>query len=70
MCVSIDRRKVEKGIVGMGVKEGEGIEKLGRLREGIWMFREVRKKEGSKGEEGRKVLFDGINEVKEEVNER
>ena len=52
----------------MAVKEGEAIDKLVRLREAICIFTDLTKKEASNGEQRSKLLFDAINQVKQELN--
>ena len=52
----------------MAVKEGEAIDKLVRLREAICIFTDLTKKEASKDEQRSKLLFDTVNQVKQEQN--
>ena len=66
--VSVDTSKLEKAIIAMAVKEGEAIDKLVRLREAICIFTDLTKKEASKDEQRSKLLFDTINQVKQEQN--
>ena len=66
--VSVDTSKLEKAILAMAVKEGEAIDKLVRLREAICIFTDLTKKEASKDEQRSKVLFDTINQMKQEQN--
>ena len=66
--VSVDTSKLEKAILAMAVKEGESIDKLARLREAICIFTDLTKKEASNGEQRSKLLFDAINQVKQELN--
>ena len=66
--VSVDTSKLEKAILAMAVKEGEAIDKLVRLRETICIFTDLTKKEASKDEQRSKVLFDTINQMKQEQN--
>ena len=66
--VSVDTSKLEKAILAMAVKEGEAIDKLVRLREAICIFTDLTKKEASNGEQRSKLLFDAINQVKQELN--
>ena len=66
--VSVDTCKLEKAILSMAVKEGESIDKLARLREAICIFTDLTKKEASNGEQRSKLLFDAINQVKQELN--
>ena len=53
----------------MAVKEGEAIDKLARLREAICIFTDLTKKEASKDEQRSKLLFDAINQMKQEQND-
>ena len=66
--VSVDTCKLEKAILSIAVKEGESIDKLARLREAICIFTDLTKKEASNGEQRSKLLFDEINQVKQELN--
>ena len=66
--VSVDTCKLEKAILSIAVKEGESIDKLARLREAICIFTDLTKKEASKDEQRSKLLFDTINQVKQELN--
>jgi len=66
--VSVDTSKLEKAILVMAVKEGEAIDKLVRLREAICIFTDLTKKEASKDEQRSKLLFDTVNQVKQEQN--
>ena len=66
--VSVDTSKLEKAILAMAVKEGEAIGKLAKLREAICVFVDLTKKEASKDEQRSKLLFDTINQVKQELN--
>ena len=66
--VSVDTCKLEKAILSIAVKEGESIDKLARLREAICIFTDLTKKEASNGEQRSKLLFDTINQVKQELN--
>ena len=68
VSVSVDTSKLEKAILAMAVKEGEAIDKLVRLREAICIFTDLTKKEASKDEQRSKVLFDTINQMKQEQN--
>ena len=65
---SIDTSKLEKAIFSVSAKEGEAIDKLARLREAIYIFTDLTKKEASKDEQRSKLLFDTINQVKQEQN--
>ena len=69
VSVSVDTSKLEKAILAMAVKEGEAIDKLVRLREAICIFTDLTKKEVSKEEQRSKLLFDTINQVKQELND-
>ena len=66
--VSVDTCKLEKDILSIAVKEGQSIDKLARLREAICIFTDLTKKEASKDEQRSKLLFDTINQVKQELN--
>ena len=66
--VSVDTSKLEKAILAMAIKEGEAIDKLVRLREAICIFTNLTKKEASKDEQRSKLLFDTVNQVKQELN--
>ena len=66
--VSVDTCKLEKAILSIAVKEGESIDKLARLREAICIFTDLTKKEASKDEQRNKLLFDIINQVKQELS--
>ena len=66
--VSVDTSKLENAILAMAVKEGEAIDKLVRLREAICIFTDLTKKEASKDEQRSKLLFDTVNQVKQELN--
>ena len=68
VSVSVDTSKLEKAILAMAVKKGEAIDKLVRLREAICIFTDLTKKEASKDEQRSKLLFDTINQVKQELN--
>ena len=68
VSVSVDTSKLEKAILSIAVKEGESIDKLARLREAICIFTDLTKKEASNGEQRSKLLFDAINQVKQELN--
>ena len=67
--VSVDTCKLEKAILSIAVKEGESIDKLARLREAICIFTDLTKKEASKDEQRSKLLFDAINQMKQEQND-
>ena len=66
--VSVDTSILEKAILAMAAKEGEAIDKLAKLREAICVFVDLTKKEASKDEQRSKLLFDTINQVKQEQN--
>lgn len=66
--VSVDTSKFEKVLHSISVKEGAVIDKLARLREAICVFVDLTKKEASKDEQRSKLLFDAINQVKQELN--
>ena len=68
VSVSVNISKLEQAILAMAVKEGESIDKLARLREAICIFTNLTKKEASNGEQRSKLLFDAINQVKQELN--
>ena len=68
VSVSVDTSKLEKAIIAMAVKEGETLDKLVRLREAICIFTDLTKKEASKDEQRSKLLFDTVNQVKQELN--
>ena len=68
VSVSVNISKLEQAILAMAVKEGESIDKLARLREAICIFTDLTKKEASNGEQQSKLLFDAINQVKQELN--
>ena len=65
---SIDTSKLEKAILSIIAKEEETIGKLAKLREAICVFVDLTKKEASKDEQRSKLLFDTINQVKQELN--
>ena len=69
VSVSVDTSKLEKAIIAMAVKEGEALDKLVRLREVICIFTGLTKKEASKDEQRSKLLFDAINQMKQEQND-
>lgn len=62
---SIDTSKLEKAILSVSAKEEETI---GKLREAICVFVDLTKKEASKDEQRSKLLFDTINQMKQEQN--
>ena len=65
---SIDTNKLEKAILSVSAKEEEAIGKLAKLREAICVYIDLTKKELSKDEQRSKLLFDTINQVKQELN--
>ena len=65
---SIDTNKLEKAILSVSAKEEETIGKMAKLREAICIFTDLTKKEISKDEQRSKLLFDAINQVKQELN--
>ena len=65
---SIDTSKLEKAILSVSAKEEETIGKLAKLREAICVFVDLTKKEASKDKQRSKLLFDTINQVKQEQN--
>ena len=66
---SIDTSKLEKVILSVSAKEEETIDKLARLREAICIFTDLTRKEASKDEQRSKLLFDTINQMKQEQND-
>ena len=66
--VSVNTSKFEKVLHSISVKEGAVIDKLARLREAICVFVDLTKKEASKDEQRNKLLFDIINQVKQELS--
>lgn len=66
---SVDTSKLEKAILSVYTKEGEAIDKLARLREAICIFTDLTRKEASKDEHRSKLLFDTINQMKQEQND-
>ena len=66
--VSVDTSILEKAILAMAAKEGETIDKLAKLREAICIYIDLTKKEASKDEQRCKLLFDTINQMKQELN--
>ena len=65
---SIDTSKLEKAILSVSAKEEETIGKMTKLREAICIFTDLTKKEASNGEQRSKLLFDTVNQVKQELN--
>ena len=65
---SVDTSKLEKSILSASAREEETIGKLAKLREAICVYIDLTKKEVSKDEQRSKLLFDTINQVKQELN--
>ena len=65
---NIDTSKLEKAILSVSAKEEETIGKMAKLREAICIYIDLTKKEASKDEQRSKLLFDTINQVKQELN--
>ena len=65
---SVDTSKLEKAILSASAREEETIGKLAKLREAICVYIDLTKKEVSKDEQRSKLLFDTINQVKQELN--
>ena len=66
--VNVDTSKLEKAILSVSAKEEETISNLAKLREAICIYIDLTKKEASKDEQRCKLLFDTINQVKQELN--
>ena len=66
--VSVDTSKLEKAILSVSAREEETIGKLAKLREAICVYIDLTKKEVSKEEQRSKLLFDTVNQVKQELN--
>ena len=66
--VNVDTSKLEKAILSVSSKEEETISNLAKLREAICIYIDLTKKEASKDEQRSKLLFDTINQVKQELN--
>lgn len=64
----VDTSKFEKAILSVSAREEETIGKLAKLREAICVYIDLTKKEVSKEEQRSKLLFDAINQVKQELN--
>ena len=64
---SVDTSKLEKAILSVSAREEETIGKLAKLREAICVYIDLTKKEVSKDEQRSKLLFDTINQVKQEL---
>ena len=65
---SVDTSKLEKAILSVSARKEETIGKLAKLREAICVYIDLTKKEASKDEQRSKLLFDTINQVKQEQN--
>ena len=65
---SVDTSKLERAILSISEKEEETIGKLAKLREAICIYIDLAKKETSKEEQRSKLLFDTINQMKQEQN--
>ena len=65
---SIDTSKLEKAILSVSTKEEEAIGNLAKLKEAICIYIDLTKKETSKCEQRSKLLFDTINQMKQELN--
>ena len=65
---SVDTSKLEKAILSASAREEETIGKLAKLREAICVYIDLTKKEVSKEEQRSKLLFDTINQMKQELN--
>ena len=66
--VNVDTSKLEKAILSVSAKEEETISNLAKLREAICIYIDLAKKEASKDEQRCKLLFDTINQMKQELN--
>ena len=66
---SVDTSKLEKAILSVSAREEETIGKLAKIREAICVYIDLTKKEVSKEEQRSKLLFDTINQVKQELND-
>ena len=66
--VSADTSKLEKAILSVSAKEEEANDKLAKLKEAICIYIDLTKKESSKDEQRSKLLFDTINQMKQELN--
>ena len=67
--VNVDTSKLEKAILSVSAKEEETISNLAKLREAICIYIDLTKKEASKDEQRSKLLFDAINQMKQEQND-
>ena len=66
--VNVDTSKLEKAILSVSAKEEETISNLAKLREAICIYIDLTKTEASKDEQRCKLLFDTINQMKQELN--
>ena len=66
---SVDTSKLEKAILSASAREEETIGKLAKLKEAICVYIDLTKKEVSKDEQRSKLLFDTVNQVKQELND-
>ena len=66
--INVDTSKLEKAILSVSAKEEETISNLAKLREAICIYIDLTKKEASKDEQRCKLLFDTINQMKQELN--
>ena len=66
--VNVDTSKLEKAILSVSAKEEETISNLAKLREAICIYIDLTKEEASKDEQRCKLLFDTINQMKQELN--
>ena len=66
--VNVDTSKLEKAILSVSAKEEETISNFAKLREAICIYIDLTKKEASKDEQRCKLLFDTINQMKQELN--
>lgn len=66
--VSVDTSKLEKAILSVSIKEEETNCNLAKLREAICIYIDLIKKETSKDEQRSKLLFDTINQMRQEQN--
>ena len=66
--VNVDTSKLEKAILSVSAKEEKTISNLAKLREAICIYIDLTKKEASKDEQRCKLLFDTINQMKQELN--
>ena len=64
----VDTSKIEEAILSVSAKEEETIGRLTRLRDAICVYVELTKKGTCKEEQRSKLLFDTVNQVKQELN--